>query len=95
MALTIVAQIEAKTDKVEDLAETLRALVPITRAEAGCEAYEMHRSLTDKHLFHFHEVWSDRAAWDAHMETEHMTAFGARTDDLVADLKLFELERVL
>ncbi|MEM9013415.1 MAG: putative quinol monooxygenase [Pseudomonadota bacterium] len=94
MSLTIVAQIEAKPGTVAELAESLRSLIPLTRAEPGCEAYEMHRSITDDRLFHFHEVWTDRSAWEAHMAAEHMTAFGARKDDLVADWRLFELERV-
>lgn len=94
MPLTIVAQIEATPGREAALDAALRALIPATRAEAGCEAYELHRSLEAPGLFHFHEVWSSKSEWEAHMAAPHLAAFSAQSDDLVAGMRLFQLERI-
>ncbi len=94
MSLIIVAQIRAADGKAEALEEALRALIPLTVAEDGCETYALHRSIEDPALFHFHEVWRDAAAWQAHMDAPHLRAFSERTDELVADWTLFQLERI-
>lgn len=94
MPLTIVAQLQAREGKAEALEAALRALIPTTRAEAGCEAYELHRSLETPGFFHFHEVWTSKADWEAHMSAPHLQAFQARTDDLVSSFTLLQLDRI-
>jgi quinol monooxygenase YgiN len=94
MSLVIVAQIRAAAGKAEQLEAELRTLVAATVVEDGCDTYALHRSLEDPNLFHFHEIWRDRPAWDAHMEAPHLKAFGAKRDDLVESIALFQLEQI-
>lgn len=94
MALIIVAQLRAAEGKAELLEEALRAMIPPTLAEDGCDTYALHRSLEDPNLFHFHEIWRDMPSWRAHMETPHLKAFGERRGELVAEAKIFQLERI-
>lgn len=94
MKLTIVAQVKAKDGKSEQLELALRDLIPPTLSEQGCELYQLHRSLEDPTLFHFHEVWTSKPDWETHMDAPHLKAFGGRADELVADLKLFQLEHI-
>lgn len=95
MALTIVAQFQAREGHTDALREALRGLVTPTRAEDGCEIYELHESVESPGFFHFHEIWTTRAHWDAHMQTDHLRAFGARKDALVESSALYQLERIL
>ena len=95
MPLTIVAQFQAKPDRGPELETLLRALVPPTRAEEGCEIYELHRSLEDPEFFHFHEIWSERSYWDAHMESAHLLEFKSSSEPLVEDVKIFQMELVV
>ena len=94
MPLTVIAQFQARPGRAADLEAALLALVGPTRAEEGCEIYELHRSVETEGSFHFHEIWSSRAAWDAHMQTDHLKAFGAVRDDLVADVRLQLFEKI-
>ena len=95
MALTIVAQFQARPGQADALREALTALVTPTRAEHGCEIYELHESVETPGFFHFHEIWTSRKHWEIHMETPHLRAFGERRDDLVETSRLFQLERIV
>jgi len=92
MKLAILAQITAKPGRAADLEAALRRLIPATRAERGCERYDLHRAHDDPDHFQFHEVWSSEPEWRAHMEAPHLKAFGEISDDLVAEWTLFRLQ---
>jgi len=95
MPLTIVAQFQAHEGQTDALRESLRALVAPTRAEDGCEIYELHESVETPGFFHFHEIWTTRAHWDAHMKTAHIESFGQKKDTLVASGVIQQLERIV
>lgn len=94
MPLTVIATLKAKAGREEELFRELHALVAPTHAEAGCLAYEMHRSHDDAGLFMFTESWASRPEWDAHMASPHLAAFGAKQADLAASWTLFVGEKV-
>jgi quinol monooxygenase YgiN len=48
-----------------------------TLKEAGCLAYELHRSLTDPNRYVFVEQWETREALTAHSNTPHLAAWRA------------------
>lgn len=95
MALTIVAQFQARPGEADALEEQLRALVLPTRAEDGCEVYELHRSLQKEGFFHFHEIWTTREQWEAHMRSDHLRAFQAASEAWVETVEILELEKLL
>lgn len=94
MPLTILADIKAKPGRADDLKAALEALIPTTRAEEGCETYELHRSIEDDDWLHFHERWTSMPLWEAHMGAPHLKAFGEKTDELVAEWSLRKLEPI-
>ena len=92
--LTIVAQFQAKPGGKDALEALLLALVDPTRAEKGCEVYYLHRSVETDGFFHFHEIWTSRADWDAHMESRHIAEFRASSGDLIETARIFQLEQI-
>ena len=56
MPLTIVAHIHAVPGKEELVQSELEKLVPITRKEAGCLQYDLHRDNDDPTHFLFSRV---------------------------------------
>lgn len=92
--LVLTAQIQAKRDKVAEVEEVLRGLIEPTRAEDGCIVYDLHLNNEDNTMYVFIETWASTQAWQAHMQSPHMQAFNARTDDLVEDWKLFQLTKL-
>src|SRR4029078_4655799 len=69
--LTIIANLVAKPDKIEETKVLLRALTAATRAEPGCIKYDLHQDDNNPAEFTFYETWADRGEWDKHMETPH------------------------
>jgi quinol monooxygenase YgiN len=94
MALTIVAQFQARPGMEAELETALKMLIMPTRAEAGCEVYELHRSLEDPGFFHFHEIWSSGSHWESHMRSEHLRGFIERSTELVAESRILQLEPI-
>jgi quinol monooxygenase YgiN len=92
--ITLVAIAQAKPGKEKVLEETLLALVPQTRQEAGCINYDLHRSLNKPGVFLFYENWVDRAALDKHGTMPYMLDLRAKTVDLLAEpiqIELYEM----
>jgi quinol monooxygenase YgiN len=44
--------------------------------EAGCHGFEVARANDDRGVFVLYETWENRAALDAHYETEHFQTYG-------------------
>ncbi len=83
--ITIVATVKAKADKVQEVKEVLIGLLEPTRAENGCINYDLHQDSTDPCSFVFYENWTSRAALDAHIESEHISVFFGRKDELLTE----------
>lgn len=59
-------------------------MVPPTRLEEGCEAYNLHeRAISDGLEFSFYEIWRNEADHAAHVKTAHVQALLARQHELV------------
>ena len=67
LAVTWVAS-EGERDAVADL---LRRLMPLSRAEPGCLQYDAHRDPDDPDRFFLFERYADQAAFDAHAASPH------------------------
>ncbi|MFO7777408.1 MAG: putative quinol monooxygenase [Nitriliruptoraceae bacterium] len=81
--LTVIARLQAKPGRGDELLEALTPLVQETRKETGCVHYDLYRSPEDPTLFAFHETWASREHWEAHNASPHVSAFGARAGDLL------------
>jgi quinol monooxygenase YgiN len=71
-SLRVVARIVANTDSVDQVRSILSGIVEPTREESGCISYELLQNRSDPTDFTYVEEWSDEAAMDAHLATEHI-----------------------
>ncbi|MGB5064581.1 MAG: putative quinol monooxygenase [Candidatus Competibacter sp.] len=91
--LTIVANIHANPDQMDRVKAELEKLVPITRAEAGCIRYDLHRDNDNPAHFMFYETWESRELWQTHMNAPHLAAYMQATDGAVAEFTVNEMTR--
>ncbi len=92
--LTLVAIAQAKPWKEKVLEETLLELVELTRKEAGCINYDLHRSIDKPGKFVFYENWVDQAALDHHRMMPYIVDFRPKVVDLLAgplQIELYEM----
>ena len=92
--LTIVANVQAKTDKIELVKAELQKLIEITRSEEGCIQYDLHQDNEDPAHFMFYENWESRELWQNHMNAPHIAAYLAATDGAVDAFTLNEMTKV-
>ena len=59
-------------EAVDQALPLMKAVVEETLAEPGCRAYSYAADVAEPGLFRVTELWDDRAALSAHLETPHM-----------------------
>lgn len=92
--LTIVANIHAKSDKVDLVKAELEKLIPITRMEKGCIQYDLHQDNENPAHFLFYENWESRELWQEHMNAPHLSAYLTATEGAVDGFTLNEMTLV-
>jgi quinol monooxygenase YgiN len=92
--LTIVANIYAKSDKIDLVRAELEKLIPITRAEKGCLQYDLHQDNDNPAYFMFFENWETRELWQTHMNAPHLAAYLTATDGAVENFILHEMNQI-
>ncbi len=70
--LIVIARIQAKKNKIQEVSRTLQSLVAPTRKEAGCLQYDLHQSSDDASIFYFYEKWTDDKALAAHLQMPYV-----------------------
>jgi len=91
----VTARVLAKPEFIDEVEAACRALVALSRAEAGCISYNLFRSTDTPTVFIFFEEWETRRALDNHLETPHAARFDEMTDGLlVEDEEIIYLKRV-
>ena len=81
--VTVIAIFKAKQGRDSELKQELLKLLSPTRAEDGCINYDLHQASDGAGNFLFHENWTTREALDKHLETPHLKAFLARSNELL------------
>ena len=94
MSLIILAQITAAPGKEALVRSELEKLVDITRAEEGCEQYDLHQDNENPGLFVFYENWQSRDLWRQHMNAPHLAAYMAATEGAVSNFVLNEMTKI-
>lgn len=92
--LTILARIEAKTDKIELVKSALLKLIEPTRKENGCLQYDLHQDNESPEIFVFYENWQSRELWQAHMNNDHLKVYMEETDGAVESFTLNEMSKI-
>src|SRR5882672_2197952 len=68
--VNVIARFMAREQKENELKSLLEGMLAPTRAESGCEFYELYES-DARGRFYLRETWASQAALDQHMATPH------------------------
>jgi autoinducer 2-degrading protein len=66
----VAAQYYAKEGKDNEIAEILKKMIPISRAEPGCAMYIINRSVDDPRKFLLYEQYHNKAGYETHMASD-------------------------
>ena len=69
--LKVIAEDFIKPESIDTVLPFYRELIAATKKEPLCIAYDLYRDEKDPGHFIFIEEWPDRAALDAHCDSEH------------------------
>ena len=75
--LLIIGTIRLPPNKLEVARPAMERMVSGSRAEVGCIQYSYAQDVFDAGLIRVTEVWSDRAALDAHFASPHIADWRA------------------
>jgi quinol monooxygenase YgiN len=92
--LRVVARINAKSDKIDEVRDLLLALIEPTRKEPGCITYELLQNRNDPTDFTFVEEWASGSAFDSHFLSDHLKALGPKLQPIVTeppDIRIYSL----
>jgi quinol monooxygenase YgiN len=91
----VIARYRVEPENQERVRQLLVPLAAASREEAGNRGYEVLNDLEDPAEFRIIEHYVDRAAFDAHMTSEHYHEFGVhRIRPLLADRQFATYEAV-
>ena len=83
--LYLVAVIKPKIERADEVVEALRVMMAKTRAENGCDFYDLVVGDDEPDTWLMLEKWSTRADWEAHMATAHVVAGNEAVADLLRE----------
>jgi quinol monooxygenase YgiN len=75
--LLIIGTIRLPAEKLAEASPAMQRMISGSRAEPGCIDYSYAQDVLDAGLIHVTEVWSDRAALDAHFRSPHIADWRA------------------
>jgi quinol monooxygenase YgiN len=81
--LKVVARIQARPGKVNELQSVLSSLVEPTRKEPGCLNYELLQNNEDPGDFTLVEEWQSNVALESHFATKHFKDALTRLPNLI------------
>jgi quinol monooxygenase YgiN len=91
----VIARSVARKGKEKQLRELLRSMLAPTRAESGCNVYELHESNSSGRFF-FYEIWESQAALDHHAASAHFKHLEQAIGELIQEpFEVNILERIL
>ena len=90
--IRVIARLQAKPGKADELRSLAAALLAPTRREAGCTRYELLENDAEPAELTFVEEWQDGTVLNAHLATAHVQSELSRCPDLLVgeiDLRRF------
>jgi quinol monooxygenase YgiN len=80
----VIARFVAHEGRENQLRSLLQGMLIPTRAESGCELYELYESDTSGR-FYLRETWASQAALDQHLATPHFKRLEQAGGELVTE----------
>jgi quinol monooxygenase YgiN len=71
----MIAVLDARPGRVEEFRAAIVELVREVRREPGCTAFTAYEARDTPGRFYLYEVYTDAAAFAAHLRTDHVHAF--------------------
>jgi quinol monooxygenase YgiN len=91
--ITLVATMQAKPGKEQELETVLQTVFPKVQLEKGTVAYVLHRSTEKVGQFFFYEKYQDQQALEHHGSTPYLKELFSTIADLLLEkpeIKLYE-----
>ena len=82
--VNVIARFVVRDGMESQLRALLQDMLAPTRAESGCELYELYES-DSSGRFYFYEAWESQAALDQHMATPHFKHLKQTGGELVRE----------
>lgn len=82
--LNVIARFIATKGKEDQLRTLLQGMLTLTRAEPGCERYELYESDSRGRLY-LYETWESQAALDQHIATPHFGHLKQAVGELLSE----------
>ena len=73
--VSVIVRIQLSAESALAYAEAAKAVVAVTREEAGCQWYGIAVDVADPRVVWVSEQWASQADLDAHLKTPHVAAF--------------------
>lgn len=83
-ALTVVAHVQAKGGRENELIEVSKRLAPLVRSEPGCLLFEAHHGWSTPGSVLFYEIFESQAGFEAHKKANHTKQWFKDIGDLAA-----------
>lgn len=93
-AVYVIAHVQAKPGREDDLRAALLRLVKTTETEPGFVRYDLHEDTGNPGHFAFYEIWRDQASLDLHGATPQMAAHGELTRHWVASVTVKTFRKI-
>ena len=84
-----VIEINAKPACDIILFNLLESMIEPSRAESGCNRYDVYRDVKNAGRFLLFESWESDRDLEAHRQSDHMQIFKQKAPDLIADKQSF------
>ncbi|MBZ9780253.1 antibiotic biosynthesis monooxygenase [Pseudomonas sp. REP124] len=80
----VMATITVKPEAFEQFVEETLPLIKESRAESGLSIYQLHQSKSNPLQFMWYEHFNDKAAFDFHVQTAHVSSWAKVVGDLAS-----------
>ena len=84
MPVKVIAFVNVKQGAEDDFVRAAQPCITASRAEPGVLRYDLWRENEGERRFIFDELYTDQAAVQAHMASDHFKAFGIAARELAA-----------
>lgn len=84
-AVSVFASFRPHPGQAADLRTLLEWMVERTRAEAGCERYDLYEERDGGGILHLFERYRDQDALEAHRATDHYVEYRRQVADLLRE----------
>lgn len=80
--IAISARVELAPGDIDSYVQAAAPVVPVTREEKGCLLYAMARDIREDNVIWISEEWETEEDLFAHLRSDHIREFLARTETL-------------